>query len=48
MINYSEKMEYESAALVRDQINGLDQLTEDQKMIFLLMVNIKFLVLNGK
>ncbi|CAI8155516.1 MAG: UvrABC system protein C [Prochlorococcus marinus str. MIT 9215] len=32
MYRYSERMDFESAAKVRDQIKGIDQLTEDQKM----------------
>ena len=32
MERYSERMDYESAARVRDQLQGLDQLTADQKM----------------
>ena len=33
MKNYSNKQEYERAAALRDQINGLKQLTQEQKMI---------------
>ncbi len=33
MRNYSENYDYESAAYVRDQIRGIDQLTQSQKMI---------------
>ena len=32
MERYAERMDYESAARVRDQLQGLDQLTADQKM----------------
>ncbi len=32
MGRYAERMDYESAARVRDQLQGLDQLTADQKM----------------
>ena len=32
MERYAERMDYESAARVRDQLKGLDQLTADQKM----------------
>ncbi len=34
MNKLSERMDYESAALIRDQIKGLDQLTSSQKMAF--------------
>ena len=33
MNSYSERLEYEKAAQIRDQIKGLEQLQEDQKMI---------------
>ncbi len=33
MERYSRKLEYEKAALIRDQINGIEQVQEDQKMI---------------
>ncbi|MDA7437302.1 excinuclease ABC subunit UvrC [Synechococcus sp. AH-601-P06] len=32
MQKYADRTDYESAALVRDQLHGLDQLTADQKM----------------
>ena len=32
MQRYAERLDYESAARVRDQLQGLDQLTADQKM----------------
>ena len=32
MERYSDRMDYESAANIRDQIKGLEQLTEEQKM----------------
>ncbi len=32
MNDYSEKQRYESAAIIRDQIKGLDQLSQDQKL----------------
>ena len=36
MERYAERMDYESAARVRDQLQGLDQLTADQKMAMLI------------
>ena len=33
MYRYSENMQFESAAFIRDQINGLKNLQEEQKMI---------------
>ena len=33
MNTYSKRMEYEKAAKIRDQIKGLEQVHEDQKMI---------------
>ncbi|WP_414153520.1 excinuclease ABC subunit UvrC [Prochlorococcus sp. MIT 1307] len=33
MYKYSNRMEYEKAAQVRDQINGIEKIGEDQKMI---------------
>ncbi len=32
MSRYAERLDFESAAKIRDQLQGLDQLTEDQKM----------------
>ena len=32
MTRYAERLDYESAAKIRDQLQGLDQLTADQKM----------------
>ena len=32
MERYAERLDFESAARVRDQLQGLDQLTADQKM----------------
>ena len=32
MLRYSERLDFEAAALVRDQLQGLEQLTADQKV----------------
>ena len=32
MSRYAERLDFESAAKIRDQVQGRDQLTEDQKM----------------